>query len=224
MTFYPYNLGKNICTGPAPYDNCLTSRVEMGDHVADWELMTIRFFKSEPWAVHVGSHGNDIPKTAWTFLKPSWTRTGSPCIGPPILCNLAAGSPLRWEETHPVVYSAAGSHGVYGWSGKHNYITTDVGDQFNDYTSQGIKWQTWNNIVWSDDPKYSVLLNEYDGRWGNPHMGKSGCEVAVVPDWSCDRLGIPSNEYQLNDGPSLPNRQRDKAYLDSPYLPPTFVP
>jgi hypothetical protein len=203
MTFYPYNLGKNACTGLAPNDNCIGSRVEMGDHVADWELMTIRFANNRPVAVHVGSHGNDIPNTAWTFFAPGWTSTG----------NAANGPALAWEGTHPVVYSAGGSHGVYGWSGKHNYLTTPVGDQMNDYTSQGTRWQTWQNVVWSDDSRYTVLLNQYDGRWGNPHMGKSGCDISQVPNWSCSALGIPTDEYQLNDGPSLPNRQRDKAYM-----------
>jgi hypothetical protein len=203
MTFYPYNLGKNICTGLAPKDNCIGSRIEMGDHVADWELMTIRFANNQPVAVHVGSHGNDIPDTAWTFFAPGWTNTG----------NAANGSVLAWEGAHPVVYSADGSHGVYGWGGKHNYKTTPVGDQWNDYTGQGTRWQTWQNIVWSDDPRYALLLNQYEGRWGNPHMGKSGCEVSQVPNWSCSALGIPTDEYQLNDGPSLPDRQRDKSYM-----------
>ncbi len=200
MTFYPYNLGKNACMTLAPFDNCLGSRVEMGDHVADWELMTIRFSQGQPSAVHVGSHGNDLPDTAWNFFPPTWTKGAGSSQGPA----------LQWEGTHPVVYSAAGSHGIYGWDGKHNYKTLPTGDNLNDYTSRGTRWQTWSNIVWSDDPRYNVLLNVYNGRWGNLHMGQNACQISPVPDKLCGPAGIPRNEYQLNDGPSLPDRQRDK--------------
>jgi hypothetical protein len=206
MTFYPYNYGKQVCTGPAPDDHCLTKRVEMGHHVGDWELITIRFFQGKPNAVHVGSHGNDFPDTAFTFRAPRWTVSGSKPDGPV----------LEWEGDHPIVYSAGGSHGIYAWGGKHNYKTTAVGDELNDYTGKGIRWETWGSIIWADDSKYSVLLNVYEGRWGNPHMGKNGCEISIVPEALCGPAGIPKDEYQLNDGPSLPDRQRDKSYLGAP--------
>jgi hypothetical protein len=200
MTFYPYNFGKNACMTLAPYDNCLGSRMEMGDHIADWELLTIRFAQGQPSALHVGSHGNDLPDTAWNFFPPTWTKGGARSDGPVLV----------WESTHPVVFSATGSHGVYGWEGKHNYQTLPTGDKLNDYTSRGTRWETWNNVIFADDPRYNVLLNVYEGRWGNPHMGQNACDASPVPDVLCGPLGIPRNEYQLNDGPSLPNRQRDK--------------
>lgn len=201
MTFYPYNLGKNVCPTLAPGDNCLGQRVEMGDHVGDWELATIRFAHGQPDAVHVGSHGNELPDSAWNFFAPAWTKGG------------ADRRVLEWQGTHPVVYSAGGSHGLYGWSGTHNYSTLPTGDRLNDHTSRGTPWRTWESIVWADDPRYFVLLNLYEGRWGNPHMGESACDLSV--DWSilCERLSIPFDEHQLNDGPSLPDRQRDKGKI-----------
>jgi hypothetical protein len=208
MTFYPYNFGKEACIGFAPKDHCAGARVVMGNHVADWELMTIRFENGKPVAVHTGSHGNNIPKTGYSFFAPGWTKSGNVSRGPTF-----GEKALGWEGDHPIVYSAGGSHGTYGWAGTQNYETTKVGDKLNDYTSQGTRWQTWQNIVWSDDNRYNVLLNQYEGRWGDPHLGKSGCDLAPVPRKSCDTFGIPENEYQLNDGPSLPDRQRDKDYM-----------
>jgi hypothetical protein len=35
--------------------------------------------------------------------------------------------------------------------------------------------------------------------------------------WStrfCGRVGIPDDEYQLDSGPALPDRQRDKPFMD----------
>jgi hypothetical protein len=207
MTFYPYNYGKDICPSVAPDNNCVGIRVSMGNHVADWELMTIRFERGKPVAVHVGAHGNDIPNTAYTFRAPAWTHNGGP---PEPFWKFV----LQWEGDHPVVYSAAGSHGLYGWAGEHNYFTNPVGDKYVDSTSRGIKWETWKNVAWSEDPKYSTLLHGYFGRWGNPHLGKNGCEESYVPGYSCSLLGIPNDEFQLNDGPELPNRRRDMRYMN----------
>lgn len=198
MTFYPYNLGKNTCTTLAPGDHCLGQRVEMGDHVGDWELVTIRFANGKPEAVHVGSHGNELPDSAWNFFAPQWTKGG------------ADRHVLEWEGTHPVVYSAGGSHGLYGWAGTHTYSTLPTGERLNDHTSRGTPWKTWESIVWADDPRYFVLLNLYEGRWGNPHMGESACDLSAQWESLCEALSIPLDEYQLNDGPSLPDRQRDK--------------
>jgi hypothetical protein len=202
MTFYPYNYGKNACVSLAPFDNCLSPRVMLGNHVADWELVTIRFREGRPAAVHVGAHGNDIPDTAYTFRAPAWSESGQP-----------RGWTLQWEGEHPIAYSAAGSHGTYGWEGKHNYKSIVTGEQLNDYTSKGVRWETWKNVVFADDPKYDFLLNNYDGRWGNPHMGKSACDLNPLPNFVCGKFKIPTEDYQLSDGPNLPDRKRDKSYM-----------
>jgi hypothetical protein len=237
MTFYPYNYGKDACPSVAPDNNCAGIRVSMGNHVADWELMTIRFEHGQPVAVHVGAHGNKIPNTAWTFRAPAWTTSGNAFQIPDglksksskqldeifqDLANIQIGwigaiqdlHKLEWEGDHPIIYSAAGSHGTYGWPGGHLYLKNPVGDEYVDSTSRGIKWETWKNLAWAHDPKYRALLYGYNGRWGNPHMGKSGCDVSYVPGYSCGALGIPDDEYQLNEGPELPDRERDRPYLN----------
>src|SRR4051812_20388490 len=236
-TFYPYNYGKDICPSVAPNDNCVGIRVSMGNHVADWELMTIRFEHGHPVAVHVGAHGNEIPTTAWTFRAPAWTTSGNAFQVPDglkskstkqleeifqDLANIQIGwigairdlHQLEWEGDHPIIYSAKGSHGTYGWPDGHLYLKNPVGDEYVDSTSRGIKWETWKNVAWAHDPKYRTLLYGYNGRWGNAHMGKSGCDVSYVPGYTCGALKIPDNEYQLNEGPELPDRQRDWQYLN----------
>jgi hypothetical protein len=211
MTFYPYNLGKNVCPTFAPGDECAATRKMMGHHVGDWELMTIRFVEGKPFRVHVGAHGNDFPYTARTFRAPNWLGGGD---GSPFSITMEAPRYLNWDGDHPVVYSASGSHGIYGWTGTQNYLTTSVGDRFNDYTSPGLRWETWKIVIFADDPHTSVLLNDYQGRWGNPHMGQSACQIATAPGFACSLLGIPTNEFQLNDGPHLPDRRRDKPFMD----------
>jgi hypothetical protein len=177
----------------------------MDDHVADWEIVSIRFVNGIPQSVHVGAHKNDQPDMADTYFCCAWTPSGK------------AGRSevaLQWMGQHPIVYAATGSHGTWATAGKHNYTTIPTGDRLNDYTSAGKLWKTWEKMVWfSWDPNGSilVLLNDYEGRWGAHHLGKDACTLSggVL----CSALGIPDDEYQLNDGPTLPSRDRDRNYL-----------
>jgi hypothetical protein len=65
-----------------------------------------------------------------------------------------------------------------------------------------------NGDVSAGDPSRvggSIALRQQPG-------GATTADV-TVPNWSCSALGIPTDDYQLNDGPSLPDRQRDKSYM-----------
>ncbi|HEY4113062.1 MAG TPA: Vps62-related protein, partial [Rhizomicrobium sp.] len=68
-TFYPYNQGKMVCPFLAPYNECLSpfGRREFDDHVADWELMSIRFIAGVPVSIHVGAHSDTEPDEASTY-------------------------------------------------------------------------------------------------------------------------------------------------------------
>lgn len=205
MLFFPYNEGKNACMTYAPSDNCMDKRVMMGDHVADWELVSIRFVNGIPQSIHVGAHGNDQPDTGSTYFCCAWTPSGKAS---------RSEVSIQWIGQHPIVYAAGGSHGIWATVGTHNYLTLPTGDQLNDHTSAGKLWKTWEKMVWfSWDPSPSilVLLNNYDGRWGAHHLGKDACTLSggVL----CGLLGIPADEYQLDNGPSLPSRDRDRNYL-----------
>jgi hypothetical protein len=201
--FFPYNYGKNVCMGPAPNDNCVGTRYIIGDHVGDWEVVTIRFIDGVPVAIHVGAHDNEEQgeRSASTY---HWSNGWVSAQGQ----RLATTS-----DGHPIVYAAAGSHGIWPTADRHTYQSLSTGDQLNDYTGQGKVWQTWNNVVAADDPALKGILTSYPGRWGNPHQGKSVCDLAMFGSGSaCDSLGIPGDEYQMDDGPNLP-LQRDRAYV-----------
>jgi hypothetical protein len=196
-TFYPYNQGKLACPALAPGDRCLGKRAELGDHVADWELVSIRFSGGKPVAVHVGAHGNREPNMASTYRL-----------------SAAGWGGLAWEDDHPIVYSAAGSHGTWATAGTHNYKTLPTGERLNDHTAKGARWETWRAVVLADG-KYDFLLNRYAGDWGNAHMGRDPCDLSMLGIHGlCRMMGIPvGSEYQLNDGPSMPGRARDRRYL-----------
>jgi hypothetical protein len=178
----------------------------------------VRFVDGRPASVHVGAHGNDQPDTASTyFASKNW---------------VSGGVALQWQGDHPIIYSAEGSHGVWPSEGAHNYKTLASRDRLTDHTAKGTPWETWSNIVFFDEDAYVqkrgtfpmrdspiwVMLNYYNGRWGDHHAGASACDLyrlsaATVLYFTCDAFGIPSDEFQRNDGPNLPNRKRDENYL-----------
>ncbi|WP_162341863.1 Vps62-related protein [Paenibacillus paridis] len=113
--FTPYDLGKNVLG------------TEVGDHVGDWERVTVRLAK------FVDHNTN--------YLKPVQVFYGSHSFG----------TTYNWDEvtklnqTHPVAYSAFGSHGMWKDQGTHVYQELVV-TQLTDVTNQGTAWDTWNNI------------------------------------------------------------------------------
>lgn len=113
--FTPYDLGKNVLG------------TEVGDHVGDWERVTVRLAKF----VYNGVN----------YFKPVQMLYGSHSFS----------TTYRWDEiskingTHPVAYSAEGSHGMWKDQGNHVYQELVVA-QLVDVANQGTAWDTWNNI------------------------------------------------------------------------------
>ncbi|OBZ16443.1 Vps62-related protein [Bacillus sp. FJAT-26390] len=113
--FSPYDLGKTV------FGN------EVGDHVGDWERITVRFAK------FVDNNTN--------YLKPVQVFYGAHSFG----------TAYSWDEvtkvnqTHPVGYTAFGSHGMWKDPGTHVYQELVV-TQLTDVTNQGTAWDTWNNV------------------------------------------------------------------------------
>jgi hypothetical protein len=207
LTFYPYNWGKNVCLSLAPRDHCMAKRHQMDNHVGDWEGMTIQVQNDQLVGVRVGAHSAST--IGFTYLK---SATGK-CADEGGSGDLNKVSPLSCIEVrsgHPVVYSAWGSHGIWGKPGNHNYNTLPTGERLNDSTTKGIEWHTDALQVVADPTKYPFL---YRGRWGNSHEtapnNRNACKLSPVPHKLCTPAGIPTDEYEMNDGPVTPDYNRD---------------
>ncbi|MFE4709956.1 MULTISPECIES: Vps62-related protein [unclassified Paenibacillus] len=100
---------------------------EVGDHVGDWERVTVRLAK--------------FTDQGTNFIKPVQVYYGAHSFG----------TTYNWNEvdkvnnTHPVAYSAFGSHGMWKDPGNHVYKELVV-TQLIDVANQGTAWDTWNNI------------------------------------------------------------------------------
>ncbi|ANS73507.1 hypothetical protein AWM70_02000 [Paenibacillus yonginensis] len=113
--FSPYDLGKTVLGS------------EFGDHVGDFERVTVRLAKF----VYNGQN----------YLKPVQVFYG----------YHSSGITYRWDEvdkiggTHPVAYSAFGSHGMWKDPGNHVYQDIVIA-KLTDVTNQGTSWDTWNRV------------------------------------------------------------------------------
>lgn len=116
--YYPYNLGKELF------------QTLWGNHVGDWEHLTVRL----TWAYD--------DQSGWS-LKPALVYMPAHDFG----------FTYEWDDiskinnTHPIIYSALGSHGNWQKPGVHVYKVIPVIEKpLFDETAEGSAWDTWNFV------------------------------------------------------------------------------
>jgi hypothetical protein len=177
--FYPYNRGKNVCIGKFVKTfgvGCVGGYSTFGNHVGDWENIKITFHGETPVNLNASVHdsSNDYPLT----------NVADPFVS------------ISHQETHPIVYSAKGSHGTYVKPGRMVYKTLPNDELIDDTADGGLEWRTYENVVVipyhvkGQYPAEFSFMN-FSGRWGNP---KDGCGIV-------EKI---SGECILNDGPTGP--------------------
>eukprot|EP00794_Sanderia_malayensis_P011089 gene11089-12257_t len=183
--FFPYNRGKGVCLGGATGGFCIGKCKSFGNHVGDWEHVTVRLVNDKPSAMYIGAHN-----FGGTFLWNSGLKT------------FAKGNDrVKFSsDGHPIVFCAYGSHGFWTKNKESVYKKIKNGEKLTDYTSTGTIWKTWNNlqlIHYKRNGGYTgrhTWLN-YKGRWGNK---KSGCGIFGI----YEKI---ANECIRNSGPTSPN-------------------
>ncbi|WP_331730668.1 Vps62-related protein (plasmid) [Kitasatospora sp. NBC_00070] len=156
--FYPYNNGKRVCIGVYTPFGCAGGYSTFGNHVGDWEHVTVRYVDDQPYQVTLSQHEGDQ-----TFLYGS--------------------KYLELDLFRPVVYAATGSHALYSASGNFTYKKLPNGDSLVDRTSRGTAWE-WasypaNQFIWQSAGTYAGSWSwlNYTGRWGNPESTCVGSPV-----------------------------------------------
>ncbi|XP_076677989.1 uncharacterized protein LOC143374047 isoform X2 [Andrena cerasifolii] len=197
--FYPFSEGKAVCvldlgffgTWPIPTVGgvCLGIQKEYGNHVGDWEHMSL-YFKDDnhPLAMYVSAHDAGAfyryDLRSGTFVYESQeTRKG--IFQKPIFPErvfTAGGS-------HPILFSARGSHGLWTAPGKHKFVRLP---RLYDESGFGTAWPTWKKTEMLPKEDNSMLPSwmTFRGKWGNP---KSNCHPLA-------RLGFDICEFV--DGPT----------------------
>jgi hypothetical protein len=178
-----------------------------GNHVGDWEHITVRLLRDPndelaPDQVYLSAHsfGGAYP---WAELE-------------------------KIEATHPVVYSAWGSHGVWKDPGDHVYMTigeevldvcvTLVCADLTDETAAGIAWDTWTRLVGFDYAAKEGLGGAQWPIWMSEQFTAPGEAPFTEPGhgpiyrWGnpedCSTLGVDISDLigvcRLEDGPTGP--------------------
>ncbi|XP_076759213.1 uncharacterized protein LOC143428316 isoform X1 [Xylocopa sonorina] len=197
--FYPFSEGKAVCvldlgffgSWPIPTVGgmCLGMLKEYGNHVGDWEHMSLYFKDTDyPSAMYVSAHDAGAfyryDLRSGTFVYESQeTRKG--IFQKPIFPErvfTAGGS-------HPILFSARGSHGLWTAPGKHKFVRLP---RLYDESGFGTAWPTWKKMEWLLKEDNSILPSwmTFKGKWGNP---KSNCHPLA-------RLGF--NICEFVDGPT----------------------
>lgn len=189
--FYPYNRGKRVCIGIyTDWGGCAGGYSTFGHHVGDWEHMTIRLENNRPTKIFLASHDK----------------------GKVFDMHSRNNQATEFRGTHPIVYSAEGSRGLYEKAGRYKYRSAGVGDSLVDYTGKGVAWNTWENLkiygIYRQSGK-NVFSGEwtwlnYRGRWGNPRGNKK----MRLPD------ALGGTQYVLEWGPGFPKYAIDKPGLE----------
>ncbi|MCA9705672.1 MAG: Vps62-related protein [Myxococcales bacterium] len=184
-----------------------------GNHVGDWEHITVRLLEQPdgslaPSQVYLSAHGFGGAY--------DW----------------GSGEVALHDGTHPVVYSAWGSHGFWAQPGEHVYMTigrtdpifdvciTLVCAELADRTEAGVAWDTWEHLVGLDFFAQQGLEGVAWPAWMSDDFTDPGAGDPAVPGmgpiyrWGnpedCSVLGIPIDitdligVCRLEDGPTGP--------------------
>lgn len=91
------------------------------------------------------------------------------------------------EGSHPVLFSAKGSHGLWTAPGKHKFVRIP---RLYDESGFGTPWPTWRKVEMLSDKSSLPSWMTFTGKWGNR---KSHCHPLA-------KLGI--NICEFVDGPT----------------------
>ncbi|KAK4327853.1 hypothetical protein Pmani_001702 [Petrolisthes manimaculis] len=203
--FYPYNRGKPVCSVNLGYflgriakprdkrGECHGEEVIMGDHVGDWEHVSIQFKGSTPTQMYVSTHTfgayytYDHQQGHFVYSEQDVRKGFLPLPISPQYPHT-----LQLVGTSPVLYSSKGAHGLWAAAGVHHYFWLPL---LLDEAGKGTPWKTWKNMHIIDLKEPETLIHHrswwgYEGRWGNPiercHLLMAAqCEVMQGP------TGIP---------------------------------
>jgi hypothetical protein len=184
-----------------------------GNHVGDWEHITVRLVEDPagdyaPIQVYLSAH--DFGGAY------DW----------------GSGEVELFDGTHPVVYAAWGSHGIWAQPGDHVYMSigetdpvfdvciTLVCTDLVDHAEAGVAWDTWENVYGMDFGAQDGLMGVSWPVWMSDDFAAQGAGDPTIPGmgpiyrWGnpedCSVLGIPFDITdligicRLEDGPTGP--------------------
>lgn len=100
--------------------------------------------------------------------------------------------------SHPILFSARGSHGLWTAPGKHKFVRVP---RLYDESGFGIAWPTWKRLELLFEENNEPLPGwmTFKGKWGNPSnnchpLAKLGLNICKFVDGP---TGIPMKKYNF---------------------------
>lgn len=204
--FFPYNRGKDVCHGVTTDRggftgwmndiindvanlhgdldiDCAGEEKVYGNHVGDWEHVTIRFRRGIPYKMYVSSH--DFGEELEWGVSDTW-HSGE----------------------HPILFAAKGSHGLWQKPGTHQYVSnfwTQLGGiDLIDECATGTEWDTWNNLsvrmITDEYTSPSSWWVNYKGSWGNPERDciAGFCRLSNGPDGPILKDAMKTDQWEMS--------------------------
>lgn len=181
FVFTPYNKAKVV------------AGIQFGNHIGDWEHVTVRLMKE--------TNGGKI-----TYR--------------PVIVDYSAHSfrnYVSWDEidtidsTHPVTYTACGSHGMWKDGGTHVYIDAKIA-KLTDECSKGTAWDLWQDNQ-METYAYDALTHTGKGlgtsKWNSVFDLNYCDENGGITRWGNTGWRPPIQVYpQLQSGPGGPQQKK----------------
>ncbi|EME42194.1 carbohydrate-binding module family 18 protein [Dothistroma septosporum NZE10] len=161
--FYSFNLGQKVLN------------IRFGNHVGDWEHTCVRFRNGKPYQVFLSEHDFGQAYT-WSALEkyiPSYDGSGT-------MIGSWSNETAAQYAKRPVIYSAIGSHAMYGTPGLQPYILPF--GLLHDETDRGPLWDPILNVQsytydYKEQKVRASTLNpnsptgwfDYGGHWGDKY-------------------------------------------------------
>ncbi|XP_011644278.2 uncharacterized protein LOC105431652 isoform X1 [Pogonomyrmex barbatus] len=206
--FYPFSEGKTICvldlgffgSWPIPTIGgvCIGTLKEYGSHIGDWEHMSLYFKDNEyPLAMYVSAHDAGAfyqydPQNGTFVYESQETRKG--LFQKPIFPEKVYTA----DGSHPILFSARGSHGLWTAPGKHKFVRVP---RLYDESGFGTAWPTWKRLelLLEEDNEPLPGWMTFKGKWGNPSsnchpLAKLGFNICEFVDGP---TGIPMKQFNF---------------------------
>lgn len=180
--FTPYNKAKTVLG------------IQFGNHIGDWEHVTVRLMKYE--------------ENSRTYYRPTIIDYSAHSFR-----NYTSWDEIEIvENTHPVAYTAQGSHGFWKDGGTHVYADAKV-LKLTDECSQGLAWDLWQENQ-METYTYNALTHTGEGignsEW-NTAFDLTFCDNSTdaVISWGNRGWNAPIQIYpQLSGGPGGPQQKK----------------
>ena len=122
-TWYPYNYGKDVCLSVDPYGFCLGARVTFGNHFCDGDTTYMRIQNGQPKYLQVNVHTMGA-----LYQYQNESNTFEFLSGEDLEITDGVAVPVEYPDTvnlvdtHPELFVANGSHGMWAQPGKHSTL------------------------------------------------------------------------------------------------------